>query len=1084
MSDVANILRFHLQGLQRVCRVIDGNPNYDGLMEHHLGDSHWAVFQTSSDIAKKRADAIALFEKKFRSGKAKAILPEFAGFACEGRTPNNVREFEFFERICEAYDIKILKQNYSDCDAILVSDLTNDEIAARDVISNEVESFYAGRDNITGSLVRQQILYSQAFFNFLLAFSRQGAVRPTALVQANDHSPVRVALSMVMKGLGIPRVYLQHAEVTQSFPELDFEYNVLRNARSRETYEAIGPITGEVFVVAREETAFARERLFMAREGSVPVVIYPSSRVLVDELIRVIGELQKNLDVSKVIIKQHPAAAKALDSILGESGVEFSKDIPNENHVAIVGNSAVVIELLHRGIPVYQNFDSDPTSADYYSFVASGLTYGLDHSDLSGRFWRKYPPTSGWIEMFAKWNPTAAEGYLEEQTRFADAMARIAKSSESPRSAGPMLSGVKSPQSKPAPYDLINRSDQSADEKHAQNSAPKKDQTSSPSPKGRSVKSRLKNFVRRQLAAHPVAGRRVVRGLSAAGSRLSRYAQVADTSISIDTGTNAILPSDSDRHLERDATRDKLRDRKRDKRRDTDRDRQRDAIRDTERDTQRDLALNPPLLALALSEARDPAAFFVKAQSLDGVSSLSMIRALETIISERDVSLSKFFEEYSRPDWKSAAGVYAFLRRSDWINSEMSKRDLNKALECFDSLDDKDPTKKAMINALFPALVSYGTEKNVSRFFDPGSPISWDKLTFPKRLTLVRKLADTPDRAPDALRLLEEMKENASELEALKLRNFEHLVGWSKEPWVHKEAEEKFLDVAPAHIVKEFRAYAIPAYELLRKQMRFMEVRSDPEQQSSLEKRIADAISMEKPFSCIRLSDREGYLFSREGRFTSQDVRNCELHWWGTELDDGLRDRIIEEARTAVSDADIVGIPSIYRFIRDVSEKSRSLDSTLQGRGLLDVLGGIRELSNDDAVFTEDKFNVGFVGNIERVSRLAAAAQRLVIVSSIADAHLPNQLTNHRDFQYISLPGHRKTHANSRYARTETILPLAYPEISSQVAEIAGPGTLVLVAGGLIGKILIGRAREAGSVVLDLGHVVDDWATTRSAPIR
>lgn len=433
MSDVDNILRFHLQGLQRVCCIVDGVPNYDRLMEHHLGESHWAVFQGSSDIAQKRAEAIALFEKKFRKGKA--IVPEFSGLACEGSTANNVREFEFFERICAPFNIQILKQNYSYCDGKPVSKLTDEQTAALDAISNDVKSFYAGREEITGSLVRQQILYSQAFLNFLLAFSRKGAIRPSALIQANDHSPVRVALSMIMKGLGIPRVYLQHAEVSQSFPELDFEYSVLRNARSHETYKTIGPIGGQVFVIPREETAFARERLFAAREASIPVVIYPSSRVLVDELIRVIAELRKNPAVSRVIIKQHPSAAIELEGMLGPSDPEFSKDFPKEDHVAIVGNSAVVIELLHRGIPVYQYFGLDPTIADYYGFVACGLTYSCDFSALSGRFWRNYPPTAGWIEMFAKWDPTAAEGHLEEQTRFAEAMSRLATSSESRRPA-------------------------------------------------------------------------------------------------------------------------------------------------------------------------------------------------------------------------------------------------------------------------------------------------------------------------------------------------------------------------------------------------------------------------------------------------------------------------------------------------------------------------------------------------------------------------------------------------------------------------------------------------------------------------
>jgi hypothetical protein len=70
------------------------------------------------------------------------------------------------------------------------------------------------------------------------------------------------------------------------------------------------------------------------------------------------------------------------------------------------------------------------------------------------------------------------------------------------------------------------------------------------------------------------------------------------------------------------------------------------------------------------------------------------------------------------------------------------------------------------------------------------------------------------------------------------------------------------------------------------------------------------------------------------------------------------------------------------------------------------------------------------------------------------------------------------------YERGEDILPNIYPRIALELEEAVTPGTLVLMAGGLVGKILAGKARAKGGVVLDIGHVVDDWATARFAPIR
>ncbi|EHK54143.1 hypothetical protein MAXJ12_26778, partial [Mesorhizobium alhagi CCNWXJ12-2] len=85
------------------------------------------------------------------------------------------------------------------------------------------------------------------------------------LVLANDHMPVHIAISMAMKSVGVPRLYLQHAEVSEAFPPLDFEFNLLRSQKSLDTYRAIGEIEGKVYIVPRDSTPVPVERL---REGA------------------------------------------------------------------------------------------------------------------------------------------------------------------------------------------------------------------------------------------------------------------------------------------------------------------------------------------------------------------------------------------------------------------------------------------------------------------------------------------------------------------------------------------------------------------------------------------------------------------------------------------------------------------------------------------------------------------------------------------------------------------------------------------------------------------------------------------------
>src|SRR5690606_21997689 len=127
---------------------------------HRLGESHWGAFEGEIDIKNKRDLALSLFEKKFRGRRFKTIVPEFTSFACHGSTPNNLREFRFFERLCQSARIKILDANYSYCESISAPKLKLYEEKALKKVEEDVEAFYKGRLDVTASIVRQQILYS------------------------------------------------------------------------------------------------------------------------------------------------------------------------------------------------------------------------------------------------------------------------------------------------------------------------------------------------------------------------------------------------------------------------------------------------------------------------------------------------------------------------------------------------------------------------------------------------------------------------------------------------------------------------------------------------------------------------------------------------------------------------------------------------------------------------------------------------------------------------------------------------------------------------------------------------------------
>lgn len=62
-------------------------------------------------------------------------------------------------------------------------------------------------------------------------------------------------------------------------------------------------------------------------------------------------------------------------------------------------------------------------------------------------------------------------------------------------------------------------------------------------------------------------------------------------------------------------------------------------------------------------------------------------------------------------------------------------------------------------------------------------------------------------------------------------------------------------------------------------------------------------------------------------------------------------------------------------------------------------------------------------------------------------------------------------------------MPFIYDTILAGLDDV-GPGDLVLIAGGIVGKILLGHAKEHGAVALDIGSVIDDWVSGGQKSLR
>lgn len=420
---VRAVVAHHQEGLRRVSAVIDGSPYYDKILAHRLSDDILSDFSLDRPLMKRKACAKTLARQALQK-RGRMILPIFADFACDGVTPNNEREFAFFDRICAPIGLHVSGSNYGKLERKVRPPNDRDWVDTIDSLTADLDAFYEARSDIQASLVQQINAYSCAFLSYLQMFTAADSILPKVLVQANDHSPARVALSMVMKSLGIPRVYLQHAEVTSHFPPLDFEYSVLRNERSLRIYESIGPVSGQTFILPRESKAPDLQRLAEPLRDPVRVVIYPTSRILIQGLSQVLDGLRQNSTVSEILIKQHPSAVTPLEKSDTITGIDLIDAFPNGPHVAIVGNSAVAVELLAQGIPVYQNFDFDAVERDYYGLVQVGLTREVRQEDLGNRFWTQYAVNKPWLDEFKNWMPSY-EDTSDDRAAFVSAMAEL-----------------------------------------------------------------------------------------------------------------------------------------------------------------------------------------------------------------------------------------------------------------------------------------------------------------------------------------------------------------------------------------------------------------------------------------------------------------------------------------------------------------------------------------------------------------------------------------------------------------------------------------------------------------------------------
>lgn len=918
-----------VNGFEKIASVIDGNLNYSYILGERLNNARYDSLCSRDGVVEADVAIAFLVKQLKKRNKFNSYdLTEeekSLGLISYGKTNNNKKEIEFFNRSLRAVGVTVRQINIAEKNLQPISNHNELESVLEDIIS-AVKKYFNSRGNGAGLAILHQFI--SYIFSLISAIKTLQESSAKVILLPNDHSPVPVSFFVAGKIQNVKTVYLQHAEVTQVFPANNFDYSVLRNEKSLSVYNAILPVSGKVAIASRDASSFCLKNLTEKQESikfgkKIDVCIYPSSVLNLEVLKKMFSLLNSNVKINNIYLKPHPAVThyNPLEK-MGYEVLGSHLDIP---HVAIVGNSSVVVELVAKGCLVYQCFNLDDIKKDYYGFCEDGLAEEIELNDLSKGFWESK-------DVSEKDSAAIYQAYF------------------------PNLNSKKA-QVQKANYELM--------------------------------------LVEIALISKSISG--------------EEYIEICDK---IEFRKNLF-------------------------------------------------AFTHAFLNYLRS------GFFRKKEDF------WFVKELNSLFDNRNVYLSELYNASDFEKIKSILDFWLLSKKIEWSGYSPSYEELICLIKYS---QNESLSRKAggwVELKMFDIMLRYSQPELLDDFIKKCKYLSLEKIGVNKKVAFIRYASLSNSKILDLH--LADCYKNLSRLDKLKIevqcfRENEGKLVYDN----YIDVEQEFLDSLPA-LKEEYLSTVKKTYKMLGGRASFIDVRRNKNQRDELNSKVMKFLKGKKGFSLIRLSDGEGFLFQNESSyFTEEDSCNRQRHWWGVEINTALKNKIIEDAQIAIKNADIIGIPSIYRFLRDHSDKSKSLAQNLQGRGLLSVLEGVSTVDAGTQSYTDDKVNLALFNSLENLEALSNLAGKTIIVNSATEESALNAFKSLGDFVHIQIPTHNKTATNERYAKNNKQLPFVYQEIYDKIQDIAQPGDLVLVGAGVAGKVFIDAAKRNCAVGIDIGSAMDE----------
>ncbi|MFT5430798.1 MAG: hypothetical protein ACI9OJ_001476 [Myxococcota bacterium] len=202
--------------------------------------------------------------------------------------------------------------------------------------------------------------------------------RPRAIVVSSDSNPYAMGLTFGAKNRSVPTIYITHGHLPDGPPALMFDLSILDGPQCATVYEEAGPIGGEV-VFRGSEGTYRPLRTAGLRKANPSIGIFCSLVVDWERLGRLVGDIQRTLNPSQIVLRLHPNKIirdkRALDWIDDRSNVTISDgdqvltSDADRCDVVFVGNSSCHLTVLKYGVPTIYVRGLDKVPHDFYRLL-------------------------------------------------------------------------------------------------------------------------------------------------------------------------------------------------------------------------------------------------------------------------------------------------------------------------------------------------------------------------------------------------------------------------------------------------------------------------------------------------------------------------------------------------------------------------------------------------------------------------------------------------------------------------------------------------------------------------------------------